>query len=227
MIPNEHRQPHPSLLPPQPGTERASTNPDAPSRRPSPAGSRAAAAVALGCCLIVSGCSTLLPSSRTGVLSTWASYEDAQKALATIAPYTSTRQTVHAQGLDPSRNPSITVLHFADVLQRFAAATLIRQEDVDPGIRDCLRAGKRCSGYAITVEKLERQRLGNFWTDSFNFRRETVTTGWRVDVLMVFVDDGLVYQLVGGRPTINEVDVKRNPLGPLQGWGEHAVPMPR
>lgn len=175
----------------------------------------------------MAGCSTLLPSSRTGVLSEWASYEDAVKSLDTIVAYTASRQNVHAKGLDPSRNPAITVLHFADVLQRFASATLIRQEDVDPGIRACLQAGKRCSGYAITVEKLHRQRIGNFWMDSLNFRRETVTTGWRVDVLMVFVDDALVYQLVGGRPTINEVDVKRNPLGPLQGWGEQTIQMTR
>jgi hypothetical protein len=144
-----------------------------------------------------------------------------------VAPYTSTRQSVHAQGLDPSRNPAITVLHFADVLQRFAAATLIKPEDVDRGIRDCLQAGKQCGGYAIAVEKLQRQRIGGFWLDSLNFRRETVTTGWRVDVLLVFVDDALVYKLVGGRPTINEVDLRRNPLGPLQGWGDQSLQMIR
>ena len=73
------------------------------------------------------------------------------------------------------------------------------------------------------MEKLHRQRVGSFWLDSLNFRRETETTGWRVDVLLVFVDDSLVFKLVGGRPTINEVDLRRNPLGPLQGWGELPV----
>jgi hypothetical protein len=182
-----------------------------------------AAALALCGCLLVGGCSTLLPNSRTGIVSDWRSYDDAVKSLATIAPYTSTRQSVHAQGLDPGRNPAVTILHFADVLQRFAAATLIKPEDVDRGIRDCLQAGKQCSGYAIAVEKLHRQRIGSFWLDVLNFRRETVTTGWRVDVLLVFVDDALVYQLVGGRPTINEVELRRNPLGPLQGWGDQSL----
>lgn len=41
-----------------------------------------------------------------------------------------------------------------------------------------------------------------------------------MDVLLVFVDDALVNKLLGGRPTINEVDLRRNPLGPLQGWGD-------
>jgi hypothetical protein len=187
----------------------------------------AATALAFGGCLLVGACSTLLPSSRTEVVSEWNSYDDAVKSLTAIAPYTATRHSVHAQGLDPRTNPTIKVLHFADVLQRFAAATLIKPEDVDRGIRDCLQAGKRCSGYAIEAEKLERQRVGDFWLDSLNFRRETVTTGWRVDVLLVFVDDALVYRLIGGRPTINEVDLRRNPLGPLQGWGDRSLQMLR
>jgi hypothetical protein len=176
--------------------------------------------IAAGMCLLAGACTTLLPSSRTEVVSAWSSYDHAVTSLATLAPYQSTRQGVHAQGLDPGVNPAITVLHFADVLQRFAAATLIKPDDVDRGIRDCLQAGKQCGGYTITVEKLHQQRMGSFWLDSLNFRRETVTTGWRVDVLLVFVDDALVYKLVGGRPTINEVDLRRNPLGPLQSWGD-------
>jgi hypothetical protein len=195
------------------------------------AATRAAAvvarAVAAGVCLLAGGCTTLLPSSRTEVVSVWSSYDDAVKSLATVAPYLSTRQSVHAQGLDPGRNPAITVLHFADVLQRFAAATLIKPEDVDRGIRDCLKAGKQCGGYIIAVEKLHRRRVGSFWLDSLNFRRETVTTGWRVDVLLVFVDDALVYKLVGGRPLVSEVELRRTPLGPLQGWGDQTLQMIR
>lgn len=167
----------------------------------------------------LSGCSTLLPTSKKEVISDWNSYESAVKSLSTIEPYKATRADVHQQGLDPRLNPAITVMHFGDVLQRFAAAALIKPDDVDRGIRDCLHAGKQCSGYAISVKKVDKNRVGNFWLDSFNFKRETVTTGWGVDALLVFVDDRLVYQLVGGQPTINEYEVQRNPLGPLQGWG--------
>jgi hypothetical protein len=184
-------------------------------------------AATLAGCLIAAGCSTLLPSSRTEVVSGWNSYDDAVASLATFAPYQSTRQIVHAQGLDPRSNPAITVLHFADVLQRFAAATLIKPEDVDRGIRDCLHAGKTCNGYAIAVEKRHHQRVGSFWLDSLNFRRETIPTGWRVEVLLVFVDDALVYELIGGHPVISEVDVRRNPLGPLQSWGDQSLQLIR
>lgn len=173
--------------------------------------------------LVSSSCSTLLPTAKREVVSDWNSYENAVKSLAAIEPYKATRADVHNEGLDPRRNPAITVMHFGDVLQRFAAGALIKPEDVDRGIRDCLHAGKQCSGYAISVKKVDRNRVGNFWLDSFNFKRETVTTGWSVDALLVFVDDLLVYELIGGQPTINEYEVQRNPLGPLQGWGDHML----
>lgn len=41
-----------------------------------------------------------------------------------------------------------------------------------------------------------------------------------MEALLVFVDDQLVYELLGGQPTIQEVEAHSNPLGPLQGWGK-------
>ena len=41
--------------------------------------------------------------------------------------------------------------------------------------------------------------------------------------MLEFVDDLLVYELVGGQPRIDDVEVRRNPLGPLQGWGGDAL----
>jgi hypothetical protein len=190
------------------------------SRSPAAIPRRRARAVVLLGSLLLGACSSLLPEGRNEVPSRWNSYDDAVASLATFEAFRSTRQDVHAEGLDPHRNPAVTVLHFADVLQRFAAATLIKPEEVDRGIRDCLSAGRNCSGYAIVVKKTHRQRVGNFWLDSLSFRRETVVSGWSVEVLMVFVGDALVYQLVGGHPTIREVELRRNPLGPLQSWGD-------
>lgn len=169
---------------------------------------------------VLGGCTSLLPTSRTDVTSRWTSYDDAERSLAALKTFEATREDVHRQGLDPRQGPGITVLHFADVLQRFTAVVQSRPDHVDPGVNACLQAGQRCSGYAISVKKLARERVGNFWVDSLDFRRETITTGWSVDVLLVFVDDTLVYKLMGGQPTIREVDVQRKPLGPLQGWGQ-------
>lgn len=175
---------------------------------------------ALAMVAVLSACTTLLPTSKSEVMTDWGSYDDAVASLATFAPYQATRQDVHSQGLDPHVNPVVTVLHFADVLQRFSPAMLIKPEEVDRGIAHCLRAGKQCSGYAIAVKKLHHARVGDFWLDSLNFKRTTVTTGWSVDALLVFVDDQLVYELMGGQPTVLSIEEHRNPLGPLQSWGK-------
>lgn len=172
------------------------------------------AAVALG------GCTSLLPSKQTETVSGWTSYDEAERCLQSITPYAASRQDVHRAGLNPHSNPAVTVLHYADVLQRFNTGPLITTTDIDRGIRDCLRAGKRCSGYAIAVKKVDQKRSGNFWLDSLNFKRETQTRGWSIDALLLFVDDQLVYELVGGQPVIDEYELQKNPLGPLQGWGE-------
>jgi hypothetical protein len=38
------------------------------------------------------------------------------------------------------------------------------------------------------------------------------------------VDDLVVFTLYGGQPQVHEQEVSRNPIGPLQGWGERIVP---
>lgn len=169
--------------------------------------------------VLLGGCVGLLPTARQEVVSPWTSYQDAVQSLAAFAPYQATREDVHKQGLNPHLTPMVTVLHFADVLHRFPPTLVLRADEVDRGITHCIGAGKRCTAYAIAVRKVTRHRVGNFWLDSLNFRRNTVTSGWSVDALLVFVDDALVYELVGGQPTIAELEQSRNPLGPLQSWG--------
>lgn len=173
--------------------------------------------------LLNSACTALLPSTRQEVAAPWASYPEAVQSLTALKPYGTSKLAVHAQGLDPQHAPMVKLLHFADVLQRLSPAMLLRPTEVDRGIQDCWQAGQRCNGYAISVRKVNRRRVGNFWLDSLNFRRITVTSGWSVDALLVFVDDELVYALVGGQPTILAHEETHNPLGPLQAWGSHLL----
>jgi hypothetical protein len=71
---------------------------------------------------------------------------------------------------------------------------------------------------------LEQQAHRQFWLDSFSFKRETDMTGWRFNALVLFVGDLVVYTLHGGQPRVHEKEVTRNPLGPLQGWGQQVTP---
>lgn len=168
----------------------------------------------------LAACSGLLPRSEQATAETWSDYESAAAAIDRIVPQQTTRAELAAEGIDPKRNAAITILTFSDVVQRFATGGAIRAEELDPGVRQCLTAGKACSGYAIALKRSVSKRTGNFWLDTFNFRRETDSTGWSFNAIILFTGDLVVYTLKGGQPRMHERAVERNPLGPLQGWGE-------
>ena len=173
---------------------------------------------------LVAGCASLLPRAELATQQTWRDYDSAKTAIDKIVPLASRRQDLADAGIEPHANAAVTILNFSDVMQRFAAGAALRQEDLDPGVRQCLTAGKACSGYSITVRRTSRKRVGNFWLDSFQFYRETDVTGWTFNALILFVDDVVVYTLHGGQPRFHEREVTRNPLGPLQGWGQQVTP---
>lgn len=174
--------------------------------------------------VVLSGCQALLPTSSSRTPFGWSSYAEAARALEQIVPYTTRRAELHVLGFDSTDNPAVTILNFADIVQRFPAVAALPTNELDPGLRDCLKAGRRCTGYAITVKQVGRKRIGNFWLDTFNFRRESEITGWSFNALIVLVDDVVVYALSGGQPAIREYETVRNPLGPLQSLGDAIRP---
>jgi hypothetical protein len=68
--------------------------------------------------------------------------------------------------------------------------------------------------------KMDQTRVGNFFLDFLNFKRHTLTTGWKFSALIVVVDDKVVYKQWTGQPKIESTELRSNPLGPLQGMGE-------
>lgn len=169
---------------------------------------------------LLSGCQALLPDASSETRVEWKSFEDARRTIESFVPYHTRKAEIEAKGIDPFVNPAVSLLSFSDILQRFGASSAIRPEDFDPGVRECLTSGKRCTGYAIQARRIHRERVGNFWLDSLNFRREVDVTGWSFSALVILVDDLVVYTLYSGQPNIREKERSRNPLGPLQGWGE-------
>lgn len=170
--------------------------------------------------LALSGCTSLLPQGRSLSGGGWQSYGQAEQLVKSIRPYVTSRSDLRAAGLDPFTNPNITILTFSDVVQRFNVGSMLRREEIDRGIQDCLKAGKSCIAYSVTQRQVERKRSGNFWLDILNFSRETDVLGWSFNALVVMVDDTVVYTLHGGQPRIHEHEATRNPLGPLQGFAE-------
>lgn len=119
--------------------------------------------------------------------------------------------------MDPYISPNVTLLSFSDVLLRFPNAGNFEQ--LDAGLRQCLRAGKSCTGYAIAAKDTKRDRVGDFWLDAFAFKRVVSVHGWSFNALVLLVDDRVVYTLYGGQPLVREQEVTRQPLGPVQNLG--------
>ena len=178
---------------------------------------RAAAAVVLFLAAAsTGGCADMLPRTHVEVQGTWNTFEEAKAAIEALVPHDTTAADLRARGIDPFTNPNVELLHYSDILRRFPLAGPVTR--LDPGLRECLEAGKACVGYSIDLKKADRERVGPFLLDLLSFRRETRSTGWTFNAIVLLVDDRVVYSLYGGKPSISEFEKVIEPLGPLQDW---------
>lgn len=179
-----------------------------------------AAAVVLAAAVVgLAGCASLLPTAKNEIKSPWKNFEDARQAIERIVPERTTAAELKAVGIDPYTSPNVQLLSYSDILLRFPNATL-PAPGLDDGLRECLASGKSCTGYSISVRDVKRDRVGSFWKDSFGFEREIEVTGWTFNALILIVRDRVVYTLYGGQPLMRELEVTRQPLGPIQNWGD-------
>lgn len=173
--------------------------------------------------LMLAACSSWLPEGRQEKVSPWKTYEAAKSAFDSIALGETDRETVHRLGFDPGTIANVQILNYSQVVRLvLPASTVLTEAEIPAGLRACLQAQDRCLGYQLELERLERQRIGNFFADFLNFKRETKISGWRFAVLVVMVDDRVVFKQWSGQPQVRENQVNRNPLGPFQGAGEKA-----
>lgn len=170
--------------------------------------------------LLLAGCADLLPKSHIEVSSQWRSFEDARAAIDRIIPYETTLRDLKAAGIDPFVTPNVQLLNYSEIVLRFPLSGSMPMDKLDRGLRECLEAGKECQGFAVNALETKRDRTGNFWLDSLQFYRVIDVKGWSFNALILLVDERVVYVLYGGRPLIQEQETNKQPLGPLQGWGD-------
>lgn len=168
--------------------------------------------------LLTTGCSSLLPRARSES-SPFHNFDEARNAIDALIPMKSDVATLTRLGIDPVHQPNTIILTQADIVRRFVPSTLLKREDLDPGVLACLEARDACRGWEITGARILKARTGNFVTDFTNFSRRSETTGWRFNALILLVNDVVVYRAWGGQPSVNEIELNTNPLGPLQEIG--------
>ena len=168
---------------------------------------------------LLSACSSLLPTAQDKSVQPWASFEEAKASYDRIEPFVTDLDVVRELGFDPFKTPNIRILNHAQVVQTVLPPPMRENGAVPPGIVECMKARESCQGYLMEPRRIKKDRVGNFMLDFMNFKRETLTTGWKFGALIVIVGDKVVYKQWSGSPNIQEESVQKNPLGPLQGAG--------
>jgi hypothetical protein len=174
---------------------------------------------------LATGCSSLLPKANTQTAAPWKTFEEGKRTFDSIELGRTTLEELKLLGYDPYANANVTVLHYSDVLNKYAP-NAVRDEYLEPGIRECLKTQSKCSAFAIEHKQVRRDRVGNFFLDLINIERRTEITGWKFAAVVVVVGDRVVHKSWTGVPLISEVEESFNPLGPLQDRATALVPLP-
>lgn len=171
--------------------------------------------------LCLCSCTSLLPKGQSEDLSPFSKYEDARNAFGKVMPYRTTLADLKTFGFDAQSSTNVREIAYPQFMSLVAESPYLPMEQLDVGIRDCITAGSRCRAYVFQFGHQSRNRTGGFWLDFFNFKRVTQTSGWRFQGVVLVRDDNLVlFRNHSGEPNIEKTEVRRNPLGPLQSFGE-------
>ncbi|MFC1625322.1 hypothetical protein ACFL1O_00355 [Patescibacteria group bacterium] len=171
--------------------------------------------------LFTLSCSRALPSSKTIIKSPWTNYNDTKKVYEKIIPNKTTIEDLKKLGIDPYKTPNIRILTFREILKIYLPNSSVKKEDLDTGVQTCLKEKNGCISFALNPQGYDEKRVGNFWKDQFKFKRKIIKSGWRFSGLILIVGNIVVYkEEPGGKPNIVEEKTEKNPLGPIQNFGE-------
>lgn len=165
---------------------------------------------------IVSGCTSLLPRSSTVTNSPWKTYKEVVNAYNSVVPHKSTVTDIKKLGFDIYSTSNLKVLSYVDIA---VATSTLKREGLGNGIEACLMVRDMCTGYVFEPQVANSNRYGNFWLDTFNFKRKTKDSGWKFKASFLIVDAVIVEKFWYGEPLINLDREVVNPLGPLQDIG--------
>lgn len=166
--------------------------------------------------LIVSGCAALLPRSSNVTNSPWKTYKEVVYAYNKVVPHRSTVTDIKKLGFDIYSTSNLKVLSYVDIA---VATSTLKREGLGNGIEACLLVRDMCTGYVFEPQVAKSNRYGNFWMDTFNFKRKTKESGWKFKASFLIVDSVIVEKFWYGEPMVDLDKEVVNPLGPLQELG--------
>lgn len=206
---------------------------------------------------VLTGCATVLPSgSQQSSIHAlpWKNYDEFSENTEKVVAFKTTFDNLKKIGFNPDRNgiPNTEVLNKEKVRQKLLPRQNDSVDSLPPGAKECYINFSVCPGYAFSAKKVNTRGIGSAWLRVIRVKKEDETTGWKgtVDFYLLprkyipsaylpaddMVAGGeargeeavVVFMSVGGIPNIQELVVKKTPLGPLDiaiGAGRKMAPV--
>lgn len=175
--------------------------------------------------LFTGGCATqsLLPTQGVYTESSFETYTQVEGVVEKIVLGETKYSDLVKMGLDLENIPNVKRLTYLDVMSKFkldspSRYTLFNKIELPVGVLKMLAAREDGLAYEINLERIKNQREGSVILDILNFRKNVHTTGWKIRVLILIVNDTVEYVLYSGEKNIDTLKRERNPLGPFQGF---------
>ena len=181
--------------------------------------------ITMGLLFFTGGCATqsLLPTQGVYTESSFETYTQVEGVVENIEIGKTKYSDLVKMGLDLENIPNVKRLTYLDVMSKFkldspSRYTLFNKIELPAGVLKMLAAREDGLAYEINLERIKNQREGSVILDILNFRKNVHTTGWKISVLILIVDDTVEYVLYSGEKNIDTLKRERNPLGPFQGF---------
>jgi len=181
--------------------------------------------IAIGLLFFTGGCATqsLLPTQGIYTESSFDTYTQVEGVINRIVIGETKYSELITMGLDLEKMPNVKRLTYLDVMSKFkldspSRYTLFNKIELPSGVLKMLSSRENGMAYEINLERLRNKREGSVFLDMLNFRKTIHTTGWKISVLILIVDDTVEYVLYSGEKNIDRLEKEKNPLGPFQGF---------
>jgi len=179
-------------------------------------------AIVLGACSALGVSKTdFLPGEETDA-SAFVSYDAVEAAYGNVRAGETRTPELAQLGFDQDTAPNVERLSYLGVMDRFLPGSSVRFDKLAPAVQNCIEAQEHCSAVVFRPARLNAQRSGSLLLDLLGFERVTVSKGWSAEVTFLMEDGTVVYKVLQGKPRIQEVRDRVQPLGPLQDFGDTA-----
>ncbi len=185
----------------------------------------ASLALALGACASIESIGTLglLPEEDDTAAPNFESYAAVETAYGNIVAGKTEVSDLAVYGFDAAKAPNVERLSYLGIMDRFMPGDSATFDLLAAPVQSCIEAQERCSAMIFRPQHIHAKRNGSLILDLLGFEQVTEQTGWSAEVIFLAQDGRVVYKILSGRPRIEEVRDRVQPLGPLQDLGDKVM----